>query len=206
MRAIARNFLEKRRNRPQDEAFATVLVAKRVTKACFDEREVSNMEGLEGAMEKLKQIMSTDEGQAGIQNFISNLKGGAESNGDNGGGFDISKLGSLLGNFGGGGNAESFDTIPENDEPFDMGSGTSNDNDSPFGNIDPEMMMKMGKMFSMMNGGGGLGGGMGGGGNRHASMLNSLKPYLSDERKGKLEMASKLMSLAKFAPLMKDMM
>jgi len=140
------------------------------------------MDGLGGAVEKLKQMMSTDEGQANIQNIISNF---------NLEGADMSNLGSLLGNLGDGNISE-----PE----FSDGGDSS-----PLGNIDMETMMKMGKMLSGINGGGGAGGSSGGN-NRHAAMLNSLKPYLSNDRKGKLDMAAKLMSLAKFAPLMKDML
>jgi len=38
MRAFTRNFLGKRRNRSQDEAFDTLFVAKQVTRASFDDR------------------------------------------------------------------------------------------------------------------------------------------------------------------------
>ena len=136
---------------------------------------------LTNAMEKLKQMMSTDEGQVGIQNFISNLKNGEAE--------------------------DSGDFIPV--EPKE-GAQYSFDNDtaeasSPPGDID---MGKIMKMFSNMNSGSHDAGGGSGGGKaaRHAAMLSSLKPYLSDGRRGKLDMASKLMSLAKFAPLMKDIM
>ena len=156
------------------------------------------MADLSNAVEKLKHIMSTDEGRAGIQNFISNLGG------EGGGGVDLSKLGGLLGNNLGAessadNNADNFNDFGNHDSfsPDEPTAG-GNDNASPFGNIDMETMMKMGKMFSAMN--------SGGGNNRHANMLNSLKPYLNNDRKGKLDMASKLMTLAKFAPLMKDMM
>ena len=143
------------------------------------------MADLGNAMEKLKQMMSTDEGKENIQNILSNL---------NTDGMDLSKLGSMFG----GGNAGGSDDV---EIPVE---NIAEENSSPLGNIDMNSMLKMQKMFSMMNGGGSDG--ASGGGNRHASMLNSLKPYLSDGRKGKLDMAAKLMSLAKFAPLFKDMM
>jgi|GEM_PF-2489688 len=128
------------------------------------------MADLSGAVEKLKQMMATEEGQANIQNIISNFSlNNAESSTD----ADVS-------------DAETSD---------------NNDSSSPFGNIDMDMVMKMQKAFSKMN----STGGSGNGNSRHAAMLHSLKPYLSDGRKGKLDMAAKLMSLAKFAPLMKDL-
>ena len=128
------------------------------------------MADLSGAVEKLKQMMATEEGQANIQNIISN--------------FSL-------------GNTES----PIETEASAAESPDSGDSSSPFGNIDMDMVMKMQKAFSKMNSNGGSGGGS----SRHAAMLNSLKPYLNDGRKGKLDMATKLMSLAKFAPLMKDL-
>ncbi|MCL2837461.1 MAG: hypothetical protein FWE04_00080 [Oscillospiraceae bacterium] len=128
------------------------------------------MADLSGAVEKLKQMMATEEGQANIQNIISN--------------FSLN-------------NAES----PDSAEVSDTETSDNSDSSSPFGNIDMDMVMKMQKAFSKMN----STGGSVGGNSRHASMLHSLKPYLSDGRKGKLDMAAKLMSLAKFAPLMKDL-
>jgi len=138
---------------------------------------------LGNAMEKLKQIMSTDEGQAKVQNIMSNFS----SNG-----IDTSNLGNILSNMNAGNSTNESDFGGSNTE--DDSSAADNS-----GGFDPEMMQKM---FSMMN----SGGGNGGTGNRHSTMLNSLKPYLSDGRRGKLDMASKLMSFAKFAPMMKDMM
>jgi len=132
------------------------------------------------AIEKLKEMMATEEGQANIQNIVANFGGGN---------MDTSNLGSMIGKFAAG-NSESDDSS----ENFAHANGGSENS----GGFDPEMMMKMQKMMSMM-------GGAGGGDNRHASMLNSLKPYLSDGRRGKLDMAAKVMSFAKFAPLMKDL-
>ena len=145
------------------------------------------MADLSNAVEKLKQIMSTEEGQAGIQNLVSNLTSG--------GGGDMSGLAALLGNTGGSNNAErDFN----NSEPVDnAGNSGGFDNSSGFGNIDMDTMLKMQKMFSMMN--------SGGGNSRHTAVLQSIKPYLSEGRKGKLDAASKLMSIAKLAPLMKEL-
>ena len=131
------------------------------------------MADLNGAVEKLKQMMSTDEGQANIQNILSNF---------NAGDMDMGNLGSL---FGSGAASPNI-------------SGNSDSSAAP-GGIDMDAMLKMQKMFSMMNS-------SGGNNSRHSAMLHSLKPYLSDGRKSKLDMAAKLMSLAKFAPLFKDMM
>jgi len=121
----------------------------------------------------------------------------------------------------------------EPDEPFDVEPIIEDPPTAPpfdLSNIDPNMLKNM---FTMMNGTsggdsdnnplGGLagllgnagksGGGKSAGGNsnpsggsRHTAMLHALKPYLSVERRGKLDMASKLMSLAQFAPLFKDML
>ena len=136
------------------------------------------MADLGGAIEKLKQMMATEEGQANIQNIVANFGGG--------GNIDTSNLGSMLGNF-----------AAQNSENTDDSMNSSDDSG---GGFDPDMMMKMQKMMSMMGGGS-----SGAGNNRHATMLNSLKPYLSDDRRGKLDMAAKMMSLAKFAPLMKEL-
>lgn len=125
------------------------------------------MADLSEALDKLKQMMATDEGQSKIQNVLSGL---------NSGGVDTSNLGNMLGNF----------------------ANQNSDSSEPSGGLDMDTMLKMQKMMSMMNSGGGNS-------NRHATMLNSLKPYLSDGRKGKLDMVSKLMGLAKFAPLMKEL-
>jgi len=127
-------------------------------------------------MEKLKHMMSTDEGQAGIQNFISNLKSGEA------------------------GDSNNFMPV-EPQESTDAQNDNYSEGSSPFGDID---MGKIMGMFSNMNSGDHEIGG--GNSARHSAMLSSLKPYLSVERRGKLDMASKLMNLAKLAPLMKEMM
>ena len=122
----------------------------------------------------------------------------------------------------------SNDSEPEPDEPIDVEPIIEEPPTAPpfdLSNIDPNMLKNM---FAMMNGAssgdsdsnplGGLAGLLGNagksgggssnpsGGSRHTAMLHALKPYLSVERRGKLDMASKLMSLAQFAPLFKDML
>ena len=133
-----------------------------------------NLADLGSAIEKLKQMMATEEGQANIQNIVANF--GGEN-------MDMGNLGSMFSNF-----------AAENSG----GDGETSSDSGSDGGLDMDMMLKMQKMMSMMGSGGGSN-------NRHASMLNSLKPYLSSERKGKLDMAAKVMSLAKFAPLMKEL-
>ena len=147
-----------------------------------------NLADLGSAIEKLKEMMSTPDGQANIQNIVANFGGGN---------VDTSNLAGMLGNF------AAENSNGDNGSEMFADNGDSNSNHGNFSGFDPDMMLKMQKMMSMMNGSGG-GAGIGGS-NRHANMLNSLKPYLSDGRKGKLDMASKMMSLAKFAPLIKDL-
>ena len=148
------------------------------------------MADLGSAIEKLKEMMATPDGQANIQNIVANFGGGNN--------IDTSNIAGMLGNFASAGSSDndSYETYAE-----DVGQDNNADN---FGGFDPEMMAKMQKMMSMMGGSGGGAGGIGGS-NRHANMLNSLKPYLSHGRRGKLDMAAKMMSFAKFAPMLKDL-
>lgn len=76
-------------------------------------------------------------------------------------------------------------------------SNTQNNanNNFDFNNIDMNTVMKMSSMFGKMNN------------NKNdprANLLNSLKPYLRDSKKGKLDNYMNLLNVTKIAEIMKD--
>lgn len=74
-------------------------------------------------------------------------------------------------------------------------ANTSTTNNFDFSNIDMNTIMKMSSVLGKMNT------------NKddpRANLLNSLKPYLRDSKKGKLDNYMNLLNVAKIADIMKD--
>ena len=132
------------------------------------------MADLNEAVEKLKQMMSTEDGQAQLQGIISAFTGG-------------------------GGNSVDVPQTADDAGRGDPGAAPANNE------VSNAPMPDLSKIAGML--GGGMGGtGASGGGNaaRHAAVLQSIKPYLSDGRKQKIDTAAKLMSFAKMAAIFKS--
>lgn len=72
-------------------------------------------------------------------------------------------------------------------------SGNSNSNNNSF-NIDPETIMKMGSIINKMNQKD----------SSSSNLLYSLKPYLRDSRKDKIDQYANLLNVAKIAEVMKN--
>lgn len=72
-------------------------------------------------------------------------------------------------------------------------TSSSNENSNSNLNIDAETLMKMTSMINIMNQKNGPGN----------DLLHSLKPYLRDSRKGKIDQYSNLLNLTKLADVMK---
>lgn len=73
-------------------------------------------------------------------------------------------------------------------------SSKSSSNNNNNLNIDPETLMKMTSLINTMNQKD----------NPGSNLLNSLKPYLRDSRKGKVDQYSNLLNLTKIAEVMKN--
>lgn len=72
---------------------------------------------------------------------------------------------------------------------------TTENNGFDFSNIDMNTVMKMSSMFGKMNNTKN---------DPRANLLNSLKPYLRDSKKGKLDNYMNLLNVTKIAEIMKD--
>lgn len=72
---------------------------------------------------------------------------------------------------------------------------TTENNGFDFSNIDMNTIMKMSSMFGKMNNTKN---------DPRANLLNSLKPYLRDSKKGKLDNYMNLLNVTKIAEIMKD--
>lgn len=71
----------------------------------------------------------------------------------------------------------------------------SNNNGFDFSNIDMNTIMKFSSAFSKMNNSKN---------DPRANLLNSLKPYLRDEKKGKVDQYMNLLNVSKIAEIMKE--
>ena len=74
-------------------------------------------------------------------------------------------------------------------------NSTAENNGFDFSNIDMNTVMKMSSMFGKMNNTKN---------DPRANLLNSLKPYLRDSKKGKLDNYMNLLNVTKIAEIMKD--
>lgn len=74
-------------------------------------------------------------------------------------------------------------------------NNTTENNGFDFSNIDMNTIMKMSSMFGKMNNTKN---------DPRANLLNSLKPYLRDSKKGKLDNYMNLLNVTKIAEIMKD--
>lgn len=87
----------------------------------------------------------------------------------------------------------------QNQEPNNNNNNnnnSSNSNDAfDFSNIDMNTIMKMSSVMGKMNNSAN---------DPRANLLNSLKPYLRDSKKGKLDNYMNLLNVAKIAEIMKD--
>lgn len=91
----------------------------------------------------------------------------------------------------------------QNQEPNSNNNNNNNNNNnsaSPndtfdFSNIDMNTIMKMSSVMGKMNNSAN---------DPRANLLNSLKPYLRDSKKGKLDNYMNLLNVAKIAEIMKD--
>lgn len=87
----------------------------------------------------------------------------------------------------------------QNQEPNNNNNNnnnSSNSNDAfDFSNIDMNTIMKMSSVMGKMNNSAN---------DPRSNLLNSLKPYLRDSKKGKLDNYMNLLNVAKIAEIMKD--
>ena len=74
-------------------------------------------------------------------------------------------------------------------------SSDSNNSGFDFSNIDMNTIMKFSSAFSKMNNSKN---------DPRANLLNSLKPYLRDEKKGKVDQYMNLLNVSKIAEIMKE--
>ena len=88
----------------------------------------------------------------------------------------------------------SFDSNQQNYNESNNNSSNTNNN-FDFSNLDMDTIMKLssafGKMKNLKN-------------DPRANLLNSLKPYLRDEKKGKIDQYMNLLNVSKIAEIMKD--
>ena len=88
----------------------------------------------------------------------------------------------------------SFDSNQQNcNESNNTSSNTNNNFD--FSNLDMDTIMKLSSAFGKMKNSKN---------DPRANLLNSLKPYLRDEKKGKIDQYMNLLNVSKIAEIMKD--
>ena len=73
-------------------------------------------------------------------------------------------------------------------------NSSNNSNNFDFSNLDINTIMKMKSVMEKMNTSN----------DPRSNLLNSLKPYLREERKGKLDQYSNIMNIAKIAELLNN--
>lgn len=87
----------------------------------------------------------------------------------------------------------------QNQEPNNNNNNNNNSSNSDdafdFSNIDMNTIMKMSSVMGKMNNSAN---------DPRSNLLNSLKPYLRDSKKGKLDNYMNLLNVAKIAEIMKD--
>lgn len=88
-------------------------------------------------------------------------------------------------------NSNKESNVQENKQTSD----NSNNNNFDFSNLDMNTIMKMSSAINKMNNSKN---------DPRANLLNSLKPYLRDSKKGQLDNYMNLLNVAKIAEIMKD--
>lgn len=80
-------------------------------------------------------------------------------------------------------------------ENYSQNGNSNSANNFDFSNIDMDTIMKFSSVFSKMKNSKN---------DPRANLLNSLKPYLRDEKKGKIDQYMNLLNVSKIAEIMKD--
>jgi len=80
-------------------------------------------------------------------------------------------------------------------ENYSQNTGSNSSNNFDFSNIDMDTIMKFSSVFGKMKNSKN---------DPRANLLNSLKPYLRDEKKGKIDQYMNLLNVSKIAEIMKD--
>ncbi len=80
-------------------------------------------------------------------------------------------------------------------ENYSQNTGSNSSNNFDFSNIDMDTIMKFSSAFGKMKNSKN---------DPRANLLNSLKPYLRDEKKGKIDQYMNLLNVSKIAEIMKD--
>lgn len=80
-------------------------------------------------------------------------------------------------------------------ENYSQNTGSNSSNTFDFSNIDMDTIMKFSSVFGKMKNSKN---------DPRANLLNSLKPYLRDEKKGKIDQYMNLLNVSKIAEIMKD--
>ena len=88
----------------------------------------------------------------------------------------------------------SFDSNQQNYNESNNNSSNTNNN-FDFSNLDMDTIMKLSSAFGKMKNSKN---------DPRANLLNSLKPYLRDEKKGKIDQYIKLLNVSKIAEIIKD--
>lgn len=88
----------------------------------------------------------------------------------------------------------SFDSNQQNCNKSNNNSSNTNNN-FDFSNLDMDTIMKLSSAFGKMKNSKN---------DPRANLLNSLKPYLRDEKKGKIDQYMNLLNVSKIAEIMKD--
>ena len=109
---------------------------------------------------------------------------------------NFSKILSNQNNQSDGANNNTQSNSSANDD-YTQNSSSSDSNNSgfDFSNIDMNTIMKFSSAFSKMNNSKN---------DPRANLLNSLKPYLRDEKKGKVDQYMNLLTVSKIAEIMKE--
>lgn len=97
------------------------------------------------------------------------------------------------GSFGNAGYSKNSSSVNSNFGNSSNNSGYNNTSNNGF-NIDPETLMKMTSIINTMNQKD----------NPGSNLLHSLKPYLRDSRKNKLDQYANLLNISKIADIMKN--
>lgn len=80
-------------------------------------------------------------------------------------------------------------------ENYSQNENSNSTNNFDFSNIDMDTIMKFSSVFGKMKNSKN---------DPRANLLNSLKPYLRDEKKGKIDQYMNLLNVSKIAEIMKD--
>lgn len=92
-------------------------------------------------------------------------------------------------------NNENTNNSQEPHTPSNSNSSSTNNNNFDLNNIDMNTIMKMSSVLGKVQNSKD---------DPRANLLNSLKPYLRDSKKGKLDNYMNLLNVAKIAEIMKD--